>query len=133
MSENNYNNKQLLTVYVLVLYYLFLCTVQQGDPAAMAFKQHLVTLMSVLHPHVEDIASSACLIPADIDRDVMYSPEVPSDKKVIEVLNAVQRSITGDSEALLRFVEVLRKEETFLKLMGDRLENTYRENTYVSL
>lgn len=79
----------------------------------------------MLLPHVEDVASSACLVPADINRTTFFSSELPPNKKVAEFLDAVQTSIAGDRKSLNRFVEVLRKERTFLKLMGDRIENTY--------
>ena len=81
--------------------------------------------MSVLCPHVEDVASSACLVPADIDQGVIFSSDMSADK-VTELLRAVHRYIAKDYKSLLRFAEVLKKEGTFLKLMGDRLENTYK-------
>ena len=91
----------------------------------MAFHHHHDNLKTVLLPHVEDVASSACLIPADIEEGVIFSSGVPADKKVTELLRAVQRYIAEDYKSLLRFVEVLKKEGSFLGLMGVRLENTY--------
>ena len=82
--------------------------------------------MTVLRPHVEDVASLACLVPADIDQGVIFSFDVSADKKVTELLRAVHRYIAEDYKSLLRFVEALKKEGTFLKLMGDRLESTYK-------
>ena len=81
--------------------------------------------MRVLRPHAEDVASSPCLVPVDIDRGVIFSPDMSADK-VTELLRAVRGYIPKDYKFLLRFAEVLKKEGTFLKLMGDRLENTYK-------
>ena len=91
----------------------------------MAFHHHYDNLKTVLLPHVEEVASLACLIPADIDQSVMFSSTMSADVKVNKLLDAVQRYISGNSKCLLRFVEVLKKEGSFLGLMGVRLENTY--------
>ena len=96
----------------------------------VAFQQHYVDLMDILHAHVEDVAA-ACftnsLISPDVQHTITFSPTMPSSHKVTKLLDAVQKSIHYDSNSLLKFVEVLRKQGASLELMGNRLDSTYCE------
>ena len=97
----------------------------------MALQQHYVDLMNVLQPHVEDIAFSACyhetLIPSETKEIIILSPAMPLKRKVTKLLCAIQESITDNNKLLLRFVEMLKKWEACVELMGDRLFTTYCE------
>ena len=96
----------------------------------VAFRQHIVDLMSALKSHVVDAATfiySVGLISADIVRTIITSSAMPPSEKVARMLRGIHESITVDDELLHRLVEVLRRLGSHLELMGNRLDSTYRE------
>ena len=126
--HETYSHTQWKLGLSLDLYFLHLA--QNNSPTMMAFQEHLVDLIKVLPSHVEIIASSAYsegLISADIYKDIILSEEKSPKQKVKQMLTAIQKSIMDKSESLLRFVDVLREQGSFLELMGNRLHSTFCE------
>ena len=96
----------------------------------MAFRLHFVELTRVLQQHVVDVAAKSYaveLIPDDTHRIIISSTAMPSSDKVAQLLSDIKKSITSEGVLLERFVEVLRQQGSYLELMGNRMESTYRE------
>ena len=95
-----------------------------------AFRLHFVDLTRVLQQHVEDVAIKSYavkLIPDDTYQIIISSTATPSSEKVARLLGGIHKSITSEGRLLERFVEVLRQFGSYLELMGNRMESTYRE------
>lgn len=95
-----------------------------------AFRLHYSNMRRVLFSHVEDMAGSCYsvdLISHEACQNITTSFGVASSRKVSELLEAVQKSITAKDNKLLQFVTVMKKQGASIELMGIRLEKTYRE------
>ena len=65
----------------------------------VAFRRHIVNLMSALKSHVVDAAASiysAHLISTDIFRTIISSPAMSPSDKVAQMLHGIHESITND-------------------------------------
>ena len=87
-------------------------------------------MRQVFLTHVEDMAG-ACfskdLIPHEACQGIVTSFGKASSKKVTDLLEAVQESITAKDDKLLQLVKVMKEQGASIELVGMRLENTYRE------
>lgn len=92
-----------------------------------AFRLHYADLKSVLSSHVEDVSAlclSKGLITPDANDTII---SMSSNKKVFELLDALGKTIRWEQQRLGTFVEVLRRQGSSMKLMGDRLQSTFSE------
>lgn len=100
-----------------------------SSEAEMAFRLHYDSLVELLPSHISIVASSSIsedLIPAGVISAVM-DPALPSSGKVTKLLDEVEKQIHEDNKKLERFVEVLRNLGSYLKVVGNSLDSTYRE------
>ena len=70
------------------------------------------------------------LIPDDTYRIIILSTAMPSNDKVTRLLSGIQKSITSKGRLLEQFVDILRQLGSYLKLIGNCMETTYRESEW---
>ena len=100
------------------------------DPGVKAFQQYYSILQNALDSHINLIASSSYsqhLISADMNTTIACTPSMPSGDKVNLFLSTVEEHIAEDHELVEVFAEVLIDQGSYLSVIGNDLERTYRE------
>lgn len=109
---------------------LFIVGVDTSDPGVQAFQQCYSTLQNALDSHIDVIASSCYsrgLIPKSVNATITCTPYMPSGDKVNKFLSSVEEHIAEDHQLVKAFAEVLKKQGSYLSVIGNDLEKTYRE------
>lgn len=104
--------------------------VDTDDPGVKAFQQYYSTLQNALNSHIDVIASSSYsqdLIPEIVTATINCTPYMPSGDKVNKFLSTLEERIAEDHELVKVFAEVLIGQGSYLSVIGNDLEKTYRE------
>ena len=107
---------------------------EKCDPAMMAFHLCYSSIKNALDSHINAVVSSSFaqhLIPSEVHMIIISTPCMPSGDKVNMLLEAVEKHISTDSNAVKVFAEVLRKQGSYLTTIGYDLENTYCKYLYI--
>ena len=138
----DYTVKYTLTVKFLdptVALFLFTCLhygmlfnigVDTSDPGVKAFQQYYITLQNALDSHIDVIASSSYsrgLISGIVTATITCTPYMPTDDKVNKFLSTVEKHIAEDHKFVKVFAQVLIDQGSYLSVIGNDLEKTYRE------
>ena len=105
---------------------------ETSNPAMMAFKLCYSNIKKALDSHITVVADSSFaqslkLIPSKVHKTIINTPSMPSGEKVKIFLEAVEKRISERSDKVEVFAKVLRDQGSYLSVIGDDLNDTYRE------
>ena len=101
-----------------------------SDPGVQAFQQCYSTLQNALDSHINVIAPSSYsrdLIPKSVNATITCTSHMPTGEKVNKFLSTVEERIAEDHQLVKVFAEVLKNQGSYLSVIGNDLEKTYRE------
>ena len=133
IGENFPIYKVLFYLYNMPSFYgilLFIVCVDTNDPGVKAFQQCYSTLQNALDSHINIIASSSYsrgLIPGSVNATITCTSHMPSGDKVNKFLSTVEERIAEDHQLVEAFAEILIDQGSYLSVIGNDLEKTYRE------